>query len=60
MKAIESYGKYAVESCHGTINRIILCIVFRSSRVAGPNAVSIHEEGGTAGRPAGPCFLALM
>ena len=28
--------------------------VFRS-RVAGPNVVSIHEEGGTAGRP---CFLA--
>ena len=33
--------------------------VFRS-RVAGPNVVSIHEEGGTAGRPTGPCFLALM
>ena len=34
-------------------------IVFRS-RVAGPNVVSTHEEGGTAGRPTGPCFLALM
>ena len=33
-------------------------LAFRS-RVAGPNVVSIHEEGGTAGRPtAGPCFLA--
>ena len=36
-------------TCDGTI-------VFRS-RVAGPNVVSIHEEGGTAGRPTGPCFL---
>ena len=33
-------------------------IVFRS-RVAGPNVVSIHEEGGTAGRPTGLCFLWL-
>ena len=31
-------------------------LVFRF-RVAGPNVVSIHEEGGTAGRPTGPCFL---
>ena len=34
-------------------------IAFRS-RVAGPNAVYIHEEGGTAGRPTGPCFLACL
>ena len=32
-------------------------IVFRC-RVAGPNAVSIHEEGGPARRLTGPCFLA--
>ena len=37
---------------------LINFIVFRF-RVAGPNVVSIHEEGGTAGRPTGPCFLWL-
>ena len=29
-------------------------------RVAGPNEVYIHEKGGTAGRPTGPCFLACV
>ena len=43
------------ETAPSTKNRI----AFRS-RVAGPNVVSIHEEGGTAGRPTGPCFLALL
>ena len=33
-------------------------LVFRS-RVSGPNVVSIHEEGGTVGRPTGLCFLWL-
>ena len=36
----------------------VLVFGFRS-RVAGPNVVSIHEEGGTAGRPTELCFLWL-
>ena len=32
-------------------------LVFRS-RVAGPNVVSTHEDGGTTERPTGLCFLA--
>ena len=45
---------YVTRNCPGVL--ACLRLVFRS-RVAGPNVVSIHEEGGTAGRPTGPCFL---